>query len=829
MKSRLLLLLYTSTIVAVFTVALAASAAGYQSAYWPPQPLAAAPGLTSISPASFSSGANVPVTISGTGLELVISAALGDVPLALETVTNTQITAVAPWSIQPGTYDLSVATAAGVTATLPAAVTISAAEEGWASNGPWGGDLWDVVVDPEDISRLYVSANRSGLFQTSTGGGSWDFSLITPFPLRTQVVPTSPGQPPVLYLGGDGGMGMVRSLDYGQTWALKAPAEFTELQSNGGVVVRPFSQPGHRERVYVTFQSYRQSDDPLAGLYRSADRGESWSSVIPSTSGLNLTALAFDPASPDSNWVIGTDSGKVYTSTNGGQSWGAPISFPNASFIGGLVFAPTLNGGGRHTLWALTGDSNNGANDYAYRSSDGGHTWTEIQINPGSAINGITYHDTIPGLVWAGVGGGYYSEDDGLTWSPLGAGLQSAHDFAVVPGSPARQTTTLYAATEVSLYQSSDGGATWHEAATGLGANLPGTLAVSPFNADEAYAATQSRGILHTVDGGRTWRNLDIPMGGYRMGLAVDLFTNGKVYFGYGGYTSDPVVRVSVDHGRTFSEHPLALPGDYTGQEVKILVLEPDPETASHLLAGVCVKPAMWPQPGPGLIYASSDGGQTWAQQATPAASKCITYLTFDPNDASIAYAGTDSGLLRSRDGGVTWLALPNAPDVERVGPIAVDPRDAKSIFLFGGPNFGPGNHNPTAGVFVSHDGGDTWLLMRGVGYPVWALEFVRVGMDYWLYAATMNGLRYLKSIPADVSTAWEYGSGIASVATIDAFAAGVESGRVVYYIGTSGGALNSASDRTSLSPASAAQNMAGGIYRTMTRTYQVFQPLIAR
>ncbi|MCB0023254.1 MAG: hypothetical protein KDD91_09505, partial [Caldilinea sp.] len=79
------------------------------------------------------------------------------------------------------------------------------------------------------------------------------------------------------------------------------------------------------------------------------------------------------------------------------------------------------------------------------------------------------------------------------------------------------------------------------------------------------------------------------------------------------------------------------------------------------------------------------------------------------------------------------------------------------------------------------------------------------------------------------LSTAWEYGSGIASVATIDAFDAGVESGRVVYYIGTSGGALNAAGDQTSQSAASAAQNMAGGVYRSMARSYLLFQPLIAR
>ena len=135
--------------------------------------------------------------------------------------------------------------------------------------------------------------------------------------------------------------------------------------------------------------------------------------MIGSTSGLNLTALAFDPAEPGLNMIIGTDSGQVYTSTDGGVTWDGPTTFSHASYIGGLVFAPTLNGSGHHTLWVITGDSDNEGTDFAYRSTDGGLTWTEVRVAPGSINSGVAYHDSISGLLWSAVGHGYYSDDDG--------------------------------------------------------------------------------------------------------------------------------------------------------------------------------------------------------------------------------------------------------------------------------------------------------------------------------------------------------------------------------------------------------------------------------
>ncbi len=426
MKTRLFAvsLLPALLLILVFGLTRGVTARDDQRFEKPEMTLSADLTLLSISPSSFANEVNMPVTILGSNLDTVISATLGTVALRnLEIISSTQVAALVPWSIAPGNYDLKAMNSIGQSVTLTEAITVSAALPGWTSNGPYGGELYKVVVDPVDPSRVYVSAARSGLWKSQDGGAHWDYSLITLFPYQTQIVYPTSGQPPVMYLGGDANLGMVRSLDYGQNWVLKVPDEFNVLRSAGGVVVHSFIRPDQPNGVYVTFQSQRQANDPLAGLYHSTDRGDTWSEVISSTSGLNLTMLAFDPAQPDLNWVIGTDSGQVYTTTNGGVTWGDPITFNHANYIGGLVFAPTLNDEGHHTLWAIsiTGDSDNSGTDFAYRSADGGTTWTEVQVAPGSFNSGVAYHDSISGLLWSAVGHGYYSEDDGDTWHPLGA------------------------------------------------------------------------------------------------------------------------------------------------------------------------------------------------------------------------------------------------------------------------------------------------------------------------------------------------------------------------------------------------------------------------
>lgn len=136
-----------------------------------------------------------------------------------------------------------------------------------------------------------------------------------------------------------------------------------------------------------------------------------------------------------------------------------------------------------------------------FRSTDGGATWTRLEprglgpqvyVLAGSAAANVAYAGTPSGL--------YRSTDGGTSWEAVvseGAAIGVATD----PKDPDR----MLVSTVAGMKATSDGGATWSDAGTGLpqGAEI-GSLAISAADANVAYAADSST-IYKTTDGGSSW------------------------------------------------------------------------------------------------------------------------------------------------------------------------------------------------------------------------------------------------------------------------------------------------------------------------------------
>jgi photosystem II stability/assembly factor-like uncharacterized protein len=123
--------------------------------------------------------------------------------------------------------------------------------------------------------------------------------------------------------------------------------------------------------------------------------------------------------------------------------------------------------------------------------------------------------------IFAGIhnGGLYFSGDDGQSWERRTNGLSIEHVFSLraVRGS-------ILAGTEpVSLFKSTDDGQSWqelpaiHQVPNMDRWTFPGpphiahtkSLAIDPRNADVMYVGVEQGALLHTTDGGQSWREIE--------------------------------------------------------------------------------------------------------------------------------------------------------------------------------------------------------------------------------------------------------------------------------------------------------------------------------
>jgi photosystem II stability/assembly factor-like uncharacterized protein len=110
-----------------------------------------------------------------------------------------------------------------------------------------------------------------------------------------------------------------------------------------------------------------------------------------------------------------------------------------------------------------------------------------------------------------------------------------------------------------------------------------------------------------------------------------------------------------------------------------------------------------WTITSRGNIYGTNDAGRTWQDRSAGLAkfdrASDIQSAIFDRR-AGALYLGTGYGLLRSYDGGASWLAVPLTipPEVLPVTAVAVDPKNSKTIYAAAKNQ-----------LYVSYDNGESW------------------------------------------------------------------------------------------------------------------------
>ncbi len=125
-----------------------------------------------------------------------------------------------------------------------------------------------------------------------------------------------------------------------------------------------------------------------------------------------------------------------------------------------------------------------------------------------------------------------------------------------------------------------------------------------------------------------------------------------------------------------------------------------------------------------GGVWRSRDGGTTFKPLFDKQPVQSIGAIALDPNDAKVVWVGTGeswtrnsvsvgNGIYRSGDGGDTWQFM-GLPDSERIARIIVSPRDSNTVYACV-----PGrlwSDSAERGLYRTTDAGKTWtLVLRGI------------------------------------------------------------------------------------------------------------------
>jgi photosystem II stability/assembly factor-like uncharacterized protein len=184
-------------------------------------------------------------------------------------------------------------------------------------------------------------------------------------------------------------------------------------------------------------------------LFRSTDRGQSWTVVSPDLTGAKagtagcdgeitlataspcgfgvIFTIALSPSDENEIWV-GTDNGRIQATRDGGKSWNdvTPKNLPAWSKVSSIDVSALEPG----TAYAAIDTHRlDDFSPHLLRTHDGGKTWTAIQGGiPAGQYTSVVRADPVRrGLLYAGtVGGVFVSFDDGDHWQPLQMNLPPA-------------------------------------------------------------------------------------------------------------------------------------------------------------------------------------------------------------------------------------------------------------------------------------------------------------------------------------------------------------------------------------------------------------------
>ena len=563
-----------------------------------------------------------------------------------------------------------------------------------------------ILVDPKDSNSVMVCAAGHlfddspdrGVYRTKDGGKTWDKVLYVAPDTGCADLAIDAGASNVVYAAmwqfrrtpsfftsGGPKSGLFKSTDGGATWQPVRKGLPSGDLGRIALAAAP-SKPG---LVYATVEAARTA------LYRSEDRGESWTEVNSSSLVNNrpfyFSRMLVDPSNADRIYKMGTiaavsnDDGKTFSGLGSLSVFGSSyhsdvhdiwVNPKNAEQLvigtdGGIYVSLDRGAGWRFVASLPVGQFYHVSVDMDWPFNVyGGLQDNSSWFGPSRRSGGI------PNRLWQSLSGGdgfwafadptdpdiIYDEIQGGNLFRVRRSTLESKDIAPSPQkgepryrfnwntpihmSPTRPGTIYYGAQF--LFRSRDQGESWERISPDLTTNDPAKQRQS-----------ESGGL--TPDNSTAENHCTI----FAIGESPK---NGDVVW---AGTDDGNLQVTRDGGKTWTNVAANLPG--VPKATWVTSVEPsrfDEATAYVTLDGHMTGDMK------SYVFRTTDSGKTWQNLATSDVAGYAHVVKQDPVNRDLLFVGTEFGLFVSIDGGKAWAhftaGLPNVA----VWDIAIHPRD---------------------------------------------------------------------------------------------------------------------------------------------------------
>ena len=571
------------------------------------------------------------------------------------------------------------------------------------NNAFYGSCISRIVVDPVTPANVYLTttyagsggpASTFGVFKSTNGGVTWTLVLGTSQGQPFSDLAIDPTQPQTLYAAcgnifGSGDNGIYKTTNGGANWALLGGfPNGTQSSSPVGRISLSVA-PSNPQVLYADYSSNGTvgAFGSLAGFWRSANGGATWTQLPMSTDGTGATGvpnfLGTQGWYDNTVLVNPTNANELFAGGQVDYQATQPGSYVAiiASYDGGQTWTDYTYGtnfNGPHTdhhALAFTGDGSrllNGNDGGIWRcenpnAAQGMSTiqWTNLNTNLNiTQFTGVALHPTDKTIAYGG------SQDNGtekytgsLTWTQVRGG-----DGGFTRVDQSNPNTVYHEYYGISLERSDDAGLHWTNIAgtTGINPNDPviddgddPAAFYVPYILDPANQSRLLYGTNHlyeSVDKGAHFNIIGSPdTAGFNPGgqnvIALGAYGN-TIYVSVGN-----VISVTTNDGAAWTS--LTQPGNGGVNDLYV-----NPANPQEVYAAL-------PNFSGGQIYHSTNGGVNWTDISGNLPAEPFRAIKRDPATGTL-FAGGDDGVYFSANGGTSWTRA-GMPHVQVVD-LAISP-----------------------------------------------------------------------------------------------------------------------------------------------------------